>query len=112
ERRRGIDAQLPARDRVHVAYGLLGFLEIGPQPRAALVKRAARLGEADLARRAVQQPRPQPFLEFLHMLADHAGGNAEPRRSAGEAAALDHLGEDPHIVEAIHGALRLSSNPE
>src|SRR6266853_6834185 len=112
ERRRSIDAQLPARDRVHVAYGLLGFLEIGQQPHAALVISAASLGQADLARRAVQQPRPQPFLEFLHMLTDHAGRNAEPRRSAGEAAALHHLGEDPQVVEAIHRALRLLSNPE
>jgi yecA family protein len=86
--------------------------QIGQQPRAALVIGAASLGEADLARRAVRQPRPQPFLEFLHMLADHAGRNAEPRFSASEAAALDHLGEDPHIVEAVHEALRLSSNPE
>src|SRR4029077_14681660 len=58
----------------------------------------------DLARRAVQQPRSQPFLELLHMLADHAGGNAEPSRSAGEAAAIHHVCEDPHIVEAIHRA--------
>src|SRR6201981_2743301 len=35
------------------------------------------------------------------MLADHAGRNAEPRRSASEAGALHHLGEDPHIVEAV-----------
>src|SRR6266403_6218760 len=104
-KRRGIDAQLPARSRVRVAYGLLGFLEIGQQPRAALVIGAARLGEADLARRAVQQPRSQPFLEFLHMLADHAGGNAEPRRCAGEAGALHHLGKDPHIVEPVHRVL-------
>src|SRR5260370_1084668 len=110
ESRRGIDAQLSARSRVHVAYGLLGFLAIGPQPPAALLICAASLGEADLARRAVQQARGQPLLEFLHMLADHARGNAEPRRSAGEAAAFHHLGEDPHIVEAIHRVLRLLSN--
>jgi hypothetical protein len=38
------------------------------------------------------------------MLADHAGGNAEPGRGIGEAAAFHHLGEDPHVVEAIHRA--------
>jgi hypothetical protein len=32
ESRRGIDAQLPARGGMHVAYRLLGFLEIGQQP--------------------------------------------------------------------------------
>src|SRR5260370_1084666 len=105
-------AQLSARSRVHVAYGLLGFLEIGQQPRAALVIGAASLGEADLARRAVQQPCSQPLLQFLHMLANHAGGHAEPRRGAGEAGGLHPLGQDPHIVEAIHRALRLLSTPD
>jgi hypothetical protein len=36
--------------------------------------------------------------------SDHAGRNAKPRRSTDEAAALHHLGEDPHVVEAIHTA--------
>jgi len=36
------------------------------------------------------------------MLADHAGGHAEPNRGAGEPAAFHHLGEDPHVVEAVH----------
>src|SRR5207237_3161018 len=41
------------------------FLEIGQQPRAALVIGAASLDEADFARRAVQQPHSQPFLDLL-----------------------------------------------
>jgi hypothetical protein len=94
--------QLAARGRVHVAYGLLGFLEIGQQPRAALVIGAASLGEADFARRAVQQPHSQPFLELLHMQGDHARRNTKPGCGTGEAAAFHDLGKDPHAVEAVH----------
>ena len=87
---------------MHVAYGLLGFFEIGQQPRATLVIGTASLGEADLARRAVQQPHSQPFLEPLYMQGDHARGNIEPGCGTGEAAAFHDFREDPHAVEAVH----------
>ncbi len=105
EGRRGIDAQLSARSRLQVAGGLLGFLEIGQDPRAALIIGAADFREAKLAGGAVQQARPKPLLQRLDVLADHAGGVMKPRRSAGKASALHHLGEDPHALEAVHGIL-------
>ena len=84
---------------------MLGLLEIGEEPRTALVIRAADFRETDLARGAVQQTRPEPVLECFDMLADHASGEVQARRGSGEASALGHLGEDPHALEAIHGTL-------
>jgi hypothetical protein len=57
---------------VHVAYGLLGFLQIGQQPRAALVISAARLSEADLG----------SFTCWLTMLADMLSRAAAPVKLA------------------------------
>src|SRR5256885_719680 len=73
EARRGVDTQVPARSRLQVACGPLGLLEIGQEPRTALVVGAPDFREADLARGAVQQTRTEPVLECLDMLADHAG---------------------------------------
>jgi hypothetical protein len=46
------------------------------------------------------------------MQGDHARGNIEAGCGTGEAVAFHDLNEDPHVVEAVHKALRSFSNIE
>jgi hypothetical protein len=45
--------------------------EFGKDLRAAIVIGLADFGQADFPRRAVEQPRAEPILERLHVVADH-----------------------------------------
>src|SRR5262249_33691889 len=90
----------------------LRLFEVRQEPLAAIVVGPADFGQAHPAGRAVEQPRPEPLLELLDVLAHHARREAEARRRGREAARLYDLGEDPHALETIHasGALLLISH--
>ena len=82
----------------------LGFVELARDALRMLEVDVARFGEAELARRAMQQLRAQPRFQVLNLAAD--GGLGQPQRACcgDEAAVLDHLGEDQRVVEiAGHG---------
>src|SRR3546814_3173706 len=82
----------------------LGCLELARDALAMLVVDAAGLGQAELARGAVEQLRAQSQLEFLHLAADGGLGQAQGVGRGNEAAQLHHLDEDQGVVEiAGHG---------
>ena len=58
-----------------------------------LVERAARFGERQSSRRAVEQPRTEVRLELAHLAGNRRHGDPEAFRGAREAAGLDDLGK-------------------
>ena len=101
------DPQPAAWRHLQCARDPIGLVELGQDLRAALVIFASDLGQAHFARGAIEKTHAKALLQVLHVLADHARRNIEPRRGAGEAADFRDLGEDPHVIEAIHFVSRL-----
>ena len=84
---RGVDAQRAARRRLQGAGDVVGLLDVGEDLDAAVVVGPADLGEADLSRGAVEQPRAEPVFQRLDMVAHHGRRHVEPAAGGGEAAA-------------------------
>ena len=74
----GIDAQRAARRRLLGAGDVVGLFDVGKDLNAAVVIGLADLGEADLARGALKQPRAEPVFERLDMVAHHRRRHVEP----------------------------------
>src|SRR3546814_12140714 len=74
---RGAETQPAARATLQLPDRALGFLELARDALAMLVVDAAGLGQAELARGAVEQLRAQSQLEFLHLAADGGLGQAQ-----------------------------------
>ena len=70
ERRWDADFQQPARLRVAPAHKILGFLAQAQDVDDALEIAGTRLGERELARRALEQAGTQALLELAHALGD------------------------------------------
>jgi hypothetical protein len=95
------------RRRLQIAGRAIGLFEVGQDLAGALVIAAPDLGQAEAARRAVQQPRPQPCLERLHVLAHHRRRQAEIARRAGKALGVHDLDEHREGGEPIHRPIRI-----
>ncbi len=101
--RRG-EAQPAARAALQLADRALGFVEFARDALAVFEVDVAGLGQAELARGAMQELRAQARFQVLHLAADRGLGQAQRARRGNEAAVLDHLDEDQGVVEiAGHG---------
>jgi hypothetical protein len=60
---------------------------------------AAEIGKAHAACRALEKPRAETLLEQCHLPAHRGFRNTERRCRSGEAAALDHGGEDHKRID-------------
>ena len=106
--RRG-QAQPAARATLQLADGAFGFFEFARDALTVLEVDVARFGEAELARRAMQELRAESSFEILHAPAHCRLRQAQRTRRGDEAAVFDDLGEDQCVVEvARHGLLHRS----
>ncbi len=83
----------------------IGVLEVGEDGDAATIIGIALDGRLDMARRALQQPRPQPLLERLDRGGRDRPRDAAVRRGRAEAAAIDDADEEAEGGEAIHAII-------
>ena len=83
---------------------LLGLLRLAHDGLALLVVERARLGQADAARVAVEQPHLQPRLGGGDLLGHRGLGGVELARGLGEAAGLHHAHEHLHGQQSVHAA--------
>src|SRR5687768_13395602 len=67
-----------------------------------LVEIRADLSELHVSRRAMQQTRPEPGLQFRDVFADRGCGHAQMPSGGGEAAPFSDLHEYADSSEAIH----------
>src|SRR5262249_17546316 len=102
----GVDAQRAARHRLQGAGDVVGLSDVGEDQHGAVVIGAADFGETDFSCGPVEQPRAQPVLQRLHVVAHHGGGHVELGAGGGETAAFDDLTEDLKTGEPIHGIIR------
>ncbi len=77
-----IEPQRAARRRMQRLGDPVGILQLAEDLHAAFVIGLADLGQPDLARRPVQQPRAEPVFERLDMVADHGHRHVQPRAAA------------------------------
>jgi hypothetical protein len=63
-----VDSQRTAWRRLQGAGDVIGLFDIGEDLDAAVVIGPADFGEADLARGALKQPRPEPVFERLDVV--------------------------------------------
>ena len=93
-----------------------GLTGLGPEqehlPRVAVQELPGPRRDG-LPAQAVEQPRAQLLLEEPHVLADRGLGEAERRGRPGEAAELEHTGEDLELaqVHETSGRSRQASAP-
>ena len=80
ERRRRADAQQPRRTAHEPLHGELAGLHFCRDPCTMGVGGVPRLGEAELARGAVEQARAEGLLKAGDMLAGGRARNTEPAR--------------------------------
>ena len=62
----------------------------------------AFVGEAQAARRAVEQPHPKPLFQLCESLADGGRGDVQLARGSRETAFLDHQGEEGQFRGLTH----------
>ena len=106
----GEDAQRAPWFRLQGARGMVGFVQIGKDPAASVVVGFANFRQADLARRAIEEPCTEVFFERLDMAADHRCRHVEAARRGGEATAIDDLGEDGQACQPVHSIVRSGRN--
>src|SRR6185436_4125113 len=75
---------------------------------AAIVIFAPRLGCAQLAGRAIQQPYAQMFFQTRELFTHGGLNGAELARDGGKTAGLYHPDEKPHLILSVHDASTLS----
>ncbi|GCC47396.1 hypothetical protein chiPu_0031598, partial [Chiloscyllium punctatum] len=100
----GVDAQRAARHRLQCAGDVVGLLDVGEDMDAAVVIGLADLGEADLARGAVEQSGTEAIFQRLHVVAHHCRGHVELAAGRGEAAGINDPDERGQTGQAIHAA--------
>ena len=105
---RRVDLEDAARLAVEAGHGGVRLGQIGQDLLAALEIGSARLGEADAARRAGEEPGAQLVLEAADLGRDHAARQAEMTCRVGEALALGRPDEDLDGAQAVQGGARMS----
>ncbi len=100
DRRR--DPDRPRRLRPRFRQLQICFIDQPQRPAALLVIEAPGIGQAEAARRPLQQPHPDLALERGDAAADRGLGHAEQAGGGSEAAGLDHAGEHLDVVEIEH----------
>jgi len=91
------------------AGDIIRLLEVGKNLRGALVIGSADFGQADLSRRAVEQPRPEPLFQSLDVIAHHGGRHVELAPRSRKPAVVDDPDEGAEAGQPVHLCLRLSS---
>ena len=81
---------------------LLGVRHFGEQPACTHDEPLTRLGQAQTARRSIEEARPEPLLQSGNSARDSRRRHAEPSRCTGEACGLDDSHEHLHLAPAIH----------
>ena len=102
ERHRRAQAEHAARLGLELRDREPGVVDLGQDPLAALVIEPPGLGQAELARGAVEQAHAELVLERADAARHRRGRQAQTARGRGEAAAFDHLGEQAHAGEGVH----------
>src|SRR6185312_6385367 len=67
----------------------------------------AHLGDHEAAGGPLQQAHAEPVLQLRHPLAEPRLGHAQRPSRRGEAAVLDHGGEEIQVIEILQGAIQL-----
>jgi len=96
------DPQQAGRRLLQLHHRLLGLGEVEHDLPAALVIGLPHLGQAQLARGAVEQAHAQPCLQLLHQLGDAGLAHVQGVGGLGEAAAVHHTGKGLHRIETVH----------
>jgi hypothetical protein len=81
----------PRGTALELADRVLGLVQLARDALRVLEVDVAGLGEAELARGAMQELCAEALLELLHLAAYGGLGQAQRLRGADEAAVLDHL---------------------
>ena len=84
-------------------HGGLGPAHLLQHALAVFIERGAHLGQAVLARAALEQARAQVGFELLDVFAHHYRRHLQLARGGGEAAGLDHGHHDFHVAQFVHG---------
>ena len=108
--RRG-DAQAALRLAAAAVQLRLGRLQLGQRAHAAVVIGLAVVGQALLARGAVEQPHAQPGLQPRDGLADGRACQAQALGRQREAAGLGRLHEGFDAVEPVVDIAGIHGNP-
>ncbi len=85
------------------AGDVVGLFDVGEDLDRAVVIGLADLGDADLARGAVEQPRAEPVLQRLDVVAHHGRRHVELAGGGGETAGFNDPDESGQAGEAVHG---------
>ena len=96
------DAQKTLRAAQERLNGCLRNLDLGRDPGRVRVDGPSSLGEAQLARGAIEKPRCKRPLEPGYVLARRRSGHAETSRRGREAAGLHNLRKNQHIERIEH----------
>ena len=88
----------PRRFGLGSGHALLGQHRLLNDSGAVLVVNATRFGQAELARRTVQELHRQRALQRAHVPARKGFRDAELFRRAGKALGLHHVREHAHAV--------------
>jgi hypothetical protein len=99
-----VHAQHAAGTHRTVAKEVLGLFHVSHQAQTALIEGSAFLRGRHLPRGAVQQPRAQPALQFLHGGRHGGARQAQRVRRAREVRAFDDAGVNPEQIYAVHRA--------
>ena len=105
EGHRHVHAQPALRLRARAPQRFLGVRELVEDAARALQVVAALGGEADLARRAVEQPRAEVLLERRDVGAGRRTRDVEFVGGLGEGAAFGHAGEDADGGQLVHALI-------
>jgi hypothetical protein len=90
--------------------GALGIFELLANPRTAFCEHLAELGRAQMARRSLQHPDAEPFLERGDLAGQRRRRHAEIRGRAREAASLDNAMENDEIEKLGHSCILARPN--
>lgn len=97
-----VDADHAARRRTGVVEQRLGIVEIGQQPRTALVVGGALGGQRDAPGGPLQQPHAQVLLQILDGIADGGAWQLQLFGRFREAAEVGDARKDAHCMQMVH----------
>ena len=101
-----VHPQAPAQRLATLLEHRLQLVHVPQQILAALVEGLAVVGQADLARRPVQQPRAEQAFQLLHGHGRAGLGHRQALGGAREAGHFRHPQEYPHRIEFVHAPSR------
>ena len=105
ERDWNIDPQFALRLGARLVQTLLGVAQLIEDASAASKEIRAFRGEADLAGRAVKQPRAEVSLERRDVPAGRRTRDIQLVGGAGKGSAVGHPYEHPHRKQLVHPAI-------